>query len=182
MTKHIAPIETHWRGYRFRSRLEARWAVFFDTCGYKWEYEPEGYRVGDDAYLPDFLLPTQGILIEIKPSRFDSLPDDSPEKIRVEILLSVWNAETTNPPPLCLVVGPPRLAEYRLVVCSEHFGDCVFARCRRCDGLCYLGDNGWGGFSGHTCGDHGKWPVADSLQFAYDAASGARFEHGEKPA
>jgi hypothetical protein len=24
-------IETHYKGYRFRSRLEARWAVFFDT-------------------------------------------------------------------------------------------------------------------------------------------------------
>lgn len=24
-------IETEYKGYRFRSRLEARWAVFFDT-------------------------------------------------------------------------------------------------------------------------------------------------------
>lgn len=50
-------IETVYKGYRFRSRLEARWAVFFDACGVKWEYEPEGYALGDGlCYLPDFLL------------------------------------------------------------------------------------------------------------------------------
>src|SRR5262245_3495425 len=36
----IQPIETIYRGYRFRSRLEARWAVFFQTLGVPWEYEP----------------------------------------------------------------------------------------------------------------------------------------------
>lgn len=50
-------IETEYKGYKFRSRLEARWAVFFDTCGVKWEYEPEGFDLGDGLYyLPDFLL------------------------------------------------------------------------------------------------------------------------------
>lgn len=50
-------IETFYKGYRFRSRLEARWAVFFDACGVKWEYEPEGFDLGDgNYYLPDFLL------------------------------------------------------------------------------------------------------------------------------
>ena len=29
----IKPIETVYNGYRFRSRLEARWAVFFDALG-----------------------------------------------------------------------------------------------------------------------------------------------------
>lgn len=53
----IKPIETVYRGYRFRSRLEARWAVFFDACKVKWEYEPEGYNLGNGLYyLPDFLL------------------------------------------------------------------------------------------------------------------------------
>ncbi len=51
-------IETFYRGYRFRSRLEARWAVFLDCCGIKWQYEPEGYDLGDaGCYLPDFWLP-----------------------------------------------------------------------------------------------------------------------------
>lgn len=48
-------IETIYKGYRFRSRLEARWAVFFDALGYEWEYEPEGYEMsGGERYLPDF--------------------------------------------------------------------------------------------------------------------------------
>ena len=50
-------IQTEYKGYLFRSRLEARWAVFFDACGVHWEYEPEGYDLGDGIYyLPDFLL------------------------------------------------------------------------------------------------------------------------------
>jgi hypothetical protein len=39
----LKPIETFYRGYRFRSRLEARWAVFMDAAGIVWEYEPEGF-------------------------------------------------------------------------------------------------------------------------------------------
>lgn len=50
-------IETVYKGYKFRSRLEARWAVFFDAIGAEWEYEPEGYILNDGTfYLPDFLL------------------------------------------------------------------------------------------------------------------------------
>lgn len=57
MMQGIKPIETIYKGYRFRSRLEARWAVFFDACKVKWEYEPEGYNLGNGLYyLPDFLL------------------------------------------------------------------------------------------------------------------------------
>ena len=53
----IQAIETIYKGYRFRSRLEARWAVFFDAMGVKWEYEPQGYVLDDGtAYLPDFYL------------------------------------------------------------------------------------------------------------------------------
>lgn len=52
----IKAIETAYKGYRFRSRLEARWAVFFDACGFKWEYEPEGYNIDGVQYLPDFRL------------------------------------------------------------------------------------------------------------------------------
>lgn len=54
----IRPIETRYKGHRFRSRLEARWAVFFDALELKWEYEPQGYVVAGTPYLPDFWLPT----------------------------------------------------------------------------------------------------------------------------
>lgn len=63
----LKPIETHYNGYRFRSRLEARWAVFFDTLGVKYEYEKEGYDLGEAGYyLPDFWLPDFETFVEIK--------------------------------------------------------------------------------------------------------------------
>lgn len=53
----IQAIETRYKGYRFRSRLEARWAVFFDALGVKWEYEAQGYDLGAvGPYLPDFIV------------------------------------------------------------------------------------------------------------------------------
>jgi len=65
--KTIPPIETVYNGYRFRSRLEARWAVFFDALGVKYEYEPEGYVTSTkEAYLPDFYLPQFNCFAEVK--------------------------------------------------------------------------------------------------------------------
>lgn len=63
----IKAIETEYNGYRFRSRLEARWAVFFDALGIEYEYEKEGYDLGELGwYLPDFWLPKLEMFIEIK--------------------------------------------------------------------------------------------------------------------
>jgi hypothetical protein len=64
----IKPIETHYAGRHFRSRLEARWAVFYDALHIAWRYEPEGFRLADDLlYLPDFYLPHLDCYVEIKP-------------------------------------------------------------------------------------------------------------------
>lgn len=72
MNINIKPIETEYNGYRFRSRLEARWAVVFDAAGIRYVYEPEGFQVdlGDKVirYLPDFYLPDFGIYVEVKGS------------------------------------------------------------------------------------------------------------------
>lgn len=60
----IKPIETQYKGYRFRSRLEARWAVFFDALGVQWEYEPEGFDLGAVGwYLPDFRISSGGVSV-----------------------------------------------------------------------------------------------------------------------
>jgi len=60
-TERIKPIETIYNGYRFRSRLEARWAVFFDSLNVEYEYEPEGYDLGERRYyLPDFRVQCYG--------------------------------------------------------------------------------------------------------------------------
>jgi hypothetical protein len=62
----VKAIETIYKGYRFRSRLEARWAIFLDTVGEPWEYEKEGYDLKGVYYLPDFYLPRLGCFIEVK--------------------------------------------------------------------------------------------------------------------
>lgn len=63
----MKPIETIYKGFRFRSRLEARWAVFYDTLRIKWEYEKEGFDLGNGVlYLPDFYIPHLDCWIEIK--------------------------------------------------------------------------------------------------------------------
>ena len=56
MTAPLVALQTTWRGYRFRSRAEARWAVFLTAAGIEFEYEPEGYRLPSGPYLPDFRL------------------------------------------------------------------------------------------------------------------------------
>jgi hypothetical protein len=66
----IKAIETKYKGYRFRSRLEARWAIFFDSLHLRWSYETEGFVLQDGrGYLPDFFLHDLGLFVEIKPTR-----------------------------------------------------------------------------------------------------------------
>jgi len=82
----IKAIETEYKGYMFRSRLEARWAVFFDTLGIEWKYEYQGFereiidewddegtiiKSHKERYLPDFYLPDYGgygshLYVEVK--------------------------------------------------------------------------------------------------------------------
>lgn len=57
----------------FRSRLEARWAAFFDLAGWKWEYEP----IDLNGWTPDFRITfpcshsecsgNHTLLVEVKP-------------------------------------------------------------------------------------------------------------------
>jgi hypothetical protein len=65
----IKPIPTRYAGRLFRSRLEARFAVFFNALGIDWDYEPEGFALKAGWYLPDFYLPNLdgGTWIEVKP-------------------------------------------------------------------------------------------------------------------
>jgi hypothetical protein len=65
----IGAIETEYKGYLFRSRLEARWAVFFDELAIDWKYEQEGYEVDGHRYLPDFWLPEEEVWVEVKGDR-----------------------------------------------------------------------------------------------------------------
>lgn len=57
---------TVYAGVRFRSRLEAKWAAFFDLMGFNWEYEPTE-EFGD--WIPDFKIATKFgcVFVEVKP-------------------------------------------------------------------------------------------------------------------
>lgn len=63
----IKSIDTLYNGNYFRSRLEARWAVFLDYCEIRYQYEPEGFVLDDNCYLPDFYLPEANAYVEVKP-------------------------------------------------------------------------------------------------------------------
>ncbi len=66
ITCRLPSIETTYNGLRFRSRLEARWAAFFDLCGWRWVYEPVDFH----CWFPDFALIGDAgnhVYVEVKP-------------------------------------------------------------------------------------------------------------------
>lgn len=56
--------EICWNGYRMRSKIEAKWALFFETISVEYFYEPDTIALerGDKIvnYLPDYFLPDLG--------------------------------------------------------------------------------------------------------------------------
>ena len=58
-------IPTAYRGTNYRSRLEARWAAFFDLCEWDAEYEPVDFQ----GWIPDFALLGERdvVYVEVKP-------------------------------------------------------------------------------------------------------------------
>lgn len=60
----VKAIKTTYDGINFRSRLEAKWAAFFQMLGWPFEYEPFDL----DGYIPDFVLKFhKPLLVEVKP-------------------------------------------------------------------------------------------------------------------
>lgn len=61
---NIKAIETKFRGFTFRSRLEARWATMFELLGWNWDYEPRDF----DGWIPDFVIyGATTVYVEVKP-------------------------------------------------------------------------------------------------------------------
>lgn len=108
----INVIQTRYAGILFRSRLEARWAVFFDAIGMTWEYEMEGYNLDGIRYLPDFWLPDfkGGIFVECKPVSLNEIENQKADRL-------VFGTCKT----LLKAVGTPRNREYEFLyydICS----------------------------------------------------------------
>lgn len=97
------PKPTSLYGVDFRSRLEARWAIFLTELGIEWRYEPRLWKLGPGSivwYLPDFYLPQAGVWAEVKPT---NLNHEALEKVRLL-------ASASGQPVVCLV-GWPRMVE-----------------------------------------------------------------------
>lgn len=198
MTAIIKAIETKYKGYRFRSRLEARWAVFFGKMGIAWQYEMEGYELPSGRYLPDFWLPecfyrgfgfgtgargnssrqgTNGLFVEIK----------GQEPSERERCLCTELGELTGFAVAIAVGMPPN--QYGGL--GERDGGCIydlhpgrdmdmtFMRCHKCCRvkLEYSGANYYYCDACNCDLDIFSLSILD----AGEAARSARFEHGESP-
>lgn len=94
-------IETSYNNYRFRSRLEARWAKYFDAMSFAYFYEHEGFDLDEAGwYLPDFYLPHVGMWAEVKPTTFN---DEELAKLKALVTF-------TQKPALMLIGVPDRQA------------------------------------------------------------------------
>lgn len=100
-------IPTRFNNVIFRSRLEARWAVFLTELKITWEYEHEGYDLNGTWYLPDFYLPywNGGTFVEVKPKAFTDLEDN-----KVKLLCGLSGH------PVFKAVGSPDLAFYQIYI------------------------------------------------------------------
>jgi hypothetical protein len=175
----IKAIETQYKGHRFRSRLEARWALFFDAMGLHWEYELEGFDLGDSGYyLPDFFIPDWSAFLEIKPQKYWEFGGS--DYIDALIKVVYMNEQGS---PTWTIFGNPWPSEYTIykpqVNPDEIMQGIVLADCRRCNGISYLiTDNlGWGEIGTHSCGDHDREPLLDGKRImkAYTHSRQFRF-------
>lgn len=170
-------IETRYKGRKFRSRLEARYAVFFDALRTEWEYEEEGFVLpSGDYYLPDFYLKdfSGGTWVEVKPSAFTKKEKQKCYALCKGTRKNVWLAN-----------GRPGFTCYEVYYWSDHppyviEGDGVPLADQaegenRMFAMCGYGEAGgevrreYLGFMGNT------------LSEAVRIANEARFEHGETP-
>ena len=178
--QQIKAKETYYNGYRFRSRSEARWAVFFDHAKIKYFYEPEGFPVkGTSGYLPDFYLPDSKEFFEVK----GILDDDDSKKI-------VMFMEETHYP---VVVGYSDMT-FQSPICHWWHGleDKWLSwlyRCNYCGNIFFLGQSdswectvceSWCKYHEElACGDDPLAAYDSTVRDAFKAARQARFEHGE---
>jgi hypothetical protein len=173
----MKPIETIYKGYRFRSRLEARWAVYFDAIGIVWEYEKEGYKFKNRIkYLPDFWLPQVNMWAEVKPNCFD---EQELEKVELLVRETCYSCILLDGMPDKRSYGVVVFQDDELVVGGPGDCDCVISMYHGYpvgEGRFYS----WtGGVDAHDFGPRGMF---EDVTAAVEKARSARFEYGERGA
>lgn len=169
----LTPIPTAYNGHLFRSRLEARWAVFFDTMGWRYAYEAEGYDLEGKWYLPDFWFPAFNCWIEIKP--------DSPETYDAKALLLAAKSEKR----VLVIRGNPWPEDYGIYLCAPkmYLFDIpwVWTLGEVDDEEVWLWSDPVGAIALNPNDNYRSTPAFPSRRIndALLAARSARFEHGE---
>jgi len=115
--KYIKAIPTKYNKVNFKSRLEARWAVFFDQMGYGWKYEPFECKspCGTVSYLPDFIIMLQSsIFTEIRTPNGDRfktswLVEIKPKIPNVQYLKRISKTVRSKMEPLVIICGYPEV-------------------------------------------------------------------------
>lgn len=100
---------TIYKGTKFRSRLEARWAAFFDLIGWRYQYEPFDLK----GWTPDFqVFGSNGrhILFEVKPYIDMDMRSSYFQKITNAV---GFTGETEfDLTPACIIICEPVKSEY----------------------------------------------------------------------
>lgn len=172
----IRAIETRYKGHRFRSRLEARWAVFFDAAGIKWIYEQEGFEVNGKPYLPDFYLPGLGYF-EVR-GRYeydDQLMQEFANEIGEPLFIAFEEIPLPESGKGYLKTFIP--SSYPPAGEMMYWGyDDMFLECDGC-GKITVQNAVYDTIKGNCC--EGSREM--SIEHALIKAREVRFEHGEKP-
>lgn len=183
-------IETRYGGRRFRSRTEARWAVFFDTLKIEFDYELEGWEFPTGRYLPDFFIPSIDAWIEIKGRPI-------PTETELSLAKSLCVSQNKN---VFIFCGQPRIIEgYSLGIpeAIKVFPERDIPHEAGVDdgySWCFCPDCGKFGITFRGLSDRlickdvcpkrstsgSGWPTAfdDRMMQAYQQAASARFEFG----
>lgn len=166
----IKAISTRYGSRNYRSRTEARWAIFFDCCGIPFEYEAEGVVLPSGPYLPDFWLPTFEMYFEVKGVE----PTDEERTKAVEL------SEASDRPTLIGVGAPDEKFQITWFDASgEHEGvQYVIARDRNPLAGFWLvadvdGQSRW--FGGGSVMERRFGPIFSTVEAAYETALSERF-------
>lgn len=176
-------IQTIYKGYHFRSRTEARWAVFFDSAKIQYTYEPEGYVFNhngkEETYLPDFRLHNiysqENLLLEVKDEDFYNSNEYWKYYEKLESFCENLNFR------VILCCGIPKPKAYPIIYGKSNNNDVCFTYFTTDHGLSEVK-------GGIKNGQYRLWSGAsedddvDELKDICAIAQKARFEHGEKPA
>ena len=203
----IKAITTYYDGYPFRSRLEARWAVFFNEMDIEYEYEPEGFILSDGTYyLPDFYLPGFHVFFEVKAKHLLGTKEGD------EAIRKISDGMSTDSWAGLITFGDP-MDNNLYIYCQEtdedgggtYESDCIFGNHPDTGKICLFVDDTKDRSFFVSFRKEGEleyipmYTAADALRFRFgryytkedfqyfifkhaaEKARQARFEHGETP-